>query len=40
MNSTIAETKKNNIERTNHKLTEAEEQISEVEDRVIEITAT
>ena len=39
MNSTISEIK-NNLEGTNSRLTEAEEQISEVEDRVVEITAT
>ena len=38
-NSTISEIK-NTLEGTNSKLTEAEECISEVEDRVVEITAT
>ena len=31
---------KNNLEGTNSRLTETEEQISEMEDRVVEITAT
>ena len=39
MSHAIAEVK-NNLEGTNSRLTEAEEQISEVEDRVVEITAT
>ena len=39
MNSTIAEIK-NNLEGINSRLMEAEELISEVEDRVVEITAT
>ena len=39
MNSTIAEMK-NTQERTNSRLTEAEEQISVVEGRVVESTAT
>ena len=39
VNSTIAEMK-NNLEGTNSRLTEAEEQIIEVEVRVAEITAT
>ena len=38
MNSTIAEMK-NNQEGTNIRLMEAEERISEVENRVVEITA-
>ena len=38
-NSAIAEVK-NNVEETNSRLTEAEEQISAVEDTVVEITAT
>ena len=39
MNSAIAEMK-NNLEGTNSRLTKAEEWISVVEDRVMEITAT
>ena len=39
MNSAVVEIK-NNLEGTNSRLMEAEEQISEVEDRVVEITAT
>ena len=39
MNSTLAEMK-NNLEGTNSRLMEAEEWISEVEDRVVEIAAT
>ena len=39
MNSAIAKMK-NNLEGSNSRLTEAEEQISEVEDRVVKITAT
>ena len=39
MNSTISEMK-NTQERTNSRLTEAEEQISVVEGRVVESTAT
>ena len=38
MNSTLAEMK-NNLEGTNSRLMEAEEWISEVEDRVVEIAA-
>ena len=39
MNNTIIEMK-NTPERINSRITEAEEQISELEDRVVEITAT
>ena len=39
MNSALAEIK-NNLEGTNSRLMEGEEEISEVEDRVVEITAT
>ena len=39
MNSALAEIK-NNLEGTNSRLMEEEEEISEVEDRVVEITAT
>ena len=38
MNNTISEIK-NILEGTNSRITEAEEQISELEDRIVEITA-
>ena len=39
-NKELEDLKSNNLEGTNGMLTEAEERVSEVEDRVVEITAT
>lgn len=39
MNNTISETK-NTLEKSKHRITEAEECVSELEDREVEITAT
>ena len=40
MNNTITEIKKNMLQWTNSRITEAEEQISELEDTMVDITET
>lgn len=40
MKNTISEIKKKSLERINSRLNEAEEQMSELKDRVLEITAS